>query len=64
MKAIILKTFDKIVLAFTPVESKTNMLYVNINYTRDLFCGFGRYSGKLVPEHAVFEHLHSQRMFF
>ena len=50
LKAIILKTFNEIVLAFLPVESKTNMLYVNINFTGNLFFGFGRYRGKVVPE--------------
>ena len=37
LKAISLKTFDEIVLAFLLVESKTNVLYVNINYTRNYF---------------------------
>ena len=53
LKAIILKTFNEIVLAFLPVERKTNILYVNINFTGNLFFGFGRYCGKLVPETTV-----------
>ena len=53
LKTIILKTFNEIVLAFLPVESKTNMLYVNINFTENLFFGFGRYCGKVFPEPAV-----------
>ena len=43
LKAIVLKTFNEIVLAFLPVERKTNILYVNINFTGNLFFGFGRY---------------------
>ena len=39
-----------IVLPFLPVESKTNILYVNINFTTTLFSRFGRYCGKVVPE--------------
>ena len=53
LKAIILKTFNDIVLAFLPVEIKANILYVNINFTGNLFYGFGRYSGKVVPEPAT-----------
>ena len=67
LKAIILKIFNEIVLPFLPVESKTNILYVNINLTGNLFFGFGRYGGKVVPEPAdshPFERLHSQKMFF
>ena len=52
-KAIIIKTFNEIVLVFLPVESKTNTLYVNINFTGNLFFGFGRYCGKVAPEPAV-----------
>ena len=37
LKAIILKDFNKIVFSFLPVESKTNILYVNINFTGNLF---------------------------
>ena len=33
LKPIILKTFNEIVLAFLSVESKINILYVNINFT-------------------------------
>ena len=36
-----------------PVESKTNLLYVNINFTGNLFFEFGRYCDKVVPEPAV-----------
>ena len=47
------ETFHEIVLALLPVESKTNLLYVNINFTGTLFFGFDRYCGKVVPEPAV-----------
>ena len=50
---MMLKTFNEIVLVFLPVERKTNVLYVNINLTGNLFFGFGRYCGKVVPEPAV-----------
>ena len=30
-----------------------NILYVNLNFTGNLFFGFGRYYGKVVPEPAV-----------
>ena len=53
LKAIILETFNEIVLAFLPGESKTNILYVDINFTGNLFFGFGRYCGNVVPEPAV-----------
>ena len=53
-KAAILKTFNEIVLAFLSVKSKTNILDVNINFTGNLLLGFGRYSGKVLPEPAVF----------
>ena len=36
------------------IESKTNILYVNMNFTGNLFLGFGRYCDKLYPESAVF----------
>ena len=36
-----------------PDETKVNILYVNINFTRNLFSGFDRYCGKVVPEPAV-----------
>ena len=36
------------------IESKTNILSVNINFTGNLFLGFGRYCDKLYPESAVF----------
>ena len=54
LKAIILKTLNEIVLAFLPVENKTNILYVNINFTGNSLFGFGRCCGKVVPEHALF----------
>ena len=53
LKAIILKTFSEIVLAFLPVESNTNILYVNINFPGNVFFGFGKYCGKVTPEPAV-----------
>ena len=37
------------------VESETNILYVNINFTGNLLLGFGRYCGKVLPEPAVFQ---------
>ena len=67
LKSIILKTFNEIALVFLSVESKTNILYVNINFNGNLFLGFGRYCGKVLPEPAVFhlfERLHSQITFF
>ena len=42
--------FNEIVLPFLPVESKTNILYVNESFTGNLFSGSGRYCGKEVPE--------------
>ena len=54
LKAIILKTFDEIVLAFLLVESKTNVLYVNINYTRNYFLYSVDTVGKVFWESAVF----------
>ena len=48
----LLKTFNEIVLVFLPVESKANILYVNINFNGNLFFGFGIYCGKVVPEPA------------
>ena len=35
---------------FLPVESKTNILYININFTGNLCFGFGRYCDKVVQE--------------
>ena len=67
LKAIMLKTFNEINLPFLPVESKTNALYVNISFTGNVFFGFSRYCGKVVPEptdYHLFECLHSQIMFF
>ena len=49
-----MKTFEEIVLAFLPVESKTNIFYVDINFPGNLFVGFGRYCGKVVPEPTVY----------
>ena len=40
-------------IAFLPVESKTNILSVNINFTENSFFGFHRYCGEVVPEPAV-----------
>ena len=63
-----MEAFNEIALAFLPVESKTNILYVNIHFTGNLFFGFDRYCGKVFPEPAAlftfFERLHSQRIFF
>ena len=42
------KTCNEIVSPFLPVESKTDILYVNVNFTANLFLGFGRYCGKVV----------------
>ena len=38
---------------FLPIESKTNILHVNMSFTGNLFGGFGRYCGKIIPELAV-----------
>ena len=67
LKSVILKTFNEIVLAFLSVESKTNILYVNIKFTGKLLLGFGRCCGKVFQEATVFhlsEGLHSQIMVF
>ena len=53
LKSVILKTFNEIVLAFLSVESRTNTLYININFTGNLLLGFGRYCSKVLPEAAV-----------
>ena len=61
-----LKTFNEIVLDFLPVESKTNILYVNFNFTGNLPLGFGRYCVKYSQNPLFFtflERLHTQ-MFF
>ena len=50
LKAIISKTFNEIVLPFLPVESKANILHVNINFTGNLFLVFGRCCGEVVAE--------------
>ena len=67
LKAIILKLFKEIVLAYFLVESKTNILYVNINFTGNLYlCSVDivvtRSQNALFL--TFFERLHSQRMFF
>ena len=54
LKFIILKTFNEVVLAFLSVESKTNKVYVIMNFTGNLILGFGRHCGKVFPETAVF----------
>ena len=51
-KSHYLKNFIEIVLLFLPVQSKTNMLDVNINFTGNLFLGFDRYNGKVVSKPA------------
>ena len=53
LKAIILKTFNEIFLAFLPVESKTNIFNINIHFTENLFLGFDRYCCKIFPEPAI-----------
>ena len=45
LKSVILKTFSEIILAFLSVESKKNIVYGNIDFTGNLFFGFGRYCG-------------------
>ena len=45
--------FKEIVLAYFLVESKTNILYVNISFTGNLYFVFGRYCGNAVPECAL-----------
>ena len=54
LKYVILKTFNEIVLAFSSVESKTNILYVNINFTGNLLLGFGRYLRYSTPRTRCF----------
>ena len=49
-----MKTFNEIVLGFLSVESKANILYVNLNFIGNLLLGFGRYSDEVLPELAVF----------
>ena len=39
LKSIILKAYNEIVLDFLLVESKTNIFYVNINFTGNFFFG-------------------------
>ena len=38
------------VLAFSLVESKTNILFVNINFIGNLLLEFSKYCGKVLPE--------------
>ena len=52
-KSHYLINFNEIVLAFLPLESKTNIVYVKINFTVKLLFGFSRYRGKVVPVPAV-----------
>ena len=40
LKNIILKAYNEIVLDFLSVESKTNIFYVNINFTGNFFFGW------------------------
>ena len=40
MEFTFLKTFNEIVLDFLSLEIKTNMLYVNIDFTGNLLLGF------------------------
>ena len=54
LKFIISKIFHEIVLAFLSVESKTNILYVNMNFTGNLLLAFGRYCSKVLPEPSAF----------
>ena len=46
-------SFIEIVLVFLPVERKANILHVYINFTGNLFFGFGRYCGKVFPKPTV-----------
>ena len=46
LKSIVLNTFNEIASAFLSVESKTNILYINIHFAI-FFFGFGRYCGKV-----------------
>ena len=46
-------SFPKFQWAFLPVESKTNLLYININFTGNLFFGFTRYCSKVFLEPTV-----------
>ena len=50
----LLKIFNEIVLAFSIVDSKANILCVKINFTGNLLLGFCRYRGKALPKTAVF----------
>ena len=45
--------FKEITLAYFLVESKKNILYVNINFTGNLYFVFSRYCGNVVPERAL-----------
>ena len=48
-----MKALNVIVLAFLPVESKINILPVNIYLNGNLFFGFCRCCGKVFPKPAV-----------
>lgn len=48
-----MKARNEIVLAFLPVESKINILSVNIYLNGNLFFGFRRCCGKVFPKPAV-----------
>ena len=54
LKSFISKAFNRIVLAFLSVDSKTNKLYVNTYFPENLLLGFGRYCGKALQDSAVF----------
>ena len=54
LNSVILKTLNEIVLNFLSGESKTNVLYVNINFTGNVHLGFSRYCDKVLQEPAVF----------
>ena len=54
LKSVFLQTLNEIVSTSLSIESKTDILYVNMNFTGNLFLGFGRYCDKLYPESAVF----------
>ena len=65
LKAIILKTFNVLAIFASWMYGKYTLC--NLHFTGNLFFGFGRYYGKVVPEPAVShlsEHLHWQRMSF
>ena len=66
LKSIFLQTLNKIISTLLSMESKTTILYVNMNFTGNLFLGFSRYCDKLYLESTVFHLflcLHLQGMF-